>query len=184
MGIEKLTFDVHETTINSEFLRFDETTLSSYIQTEAGYIDNFGGSLALAEKNLQNKEMYHERIYSERFIEAKENGSTEKLAEAKSKADPDVLSAKKDVIDARYIVNRLKNHLKAWDKSHDNAQSMGHMQRKLIDKLHGDVMGPSAFQQFQYRGFEAVDRIVEPFPEKADPLEAGFETDLSLDNLF
>jgi hypothetical protein len=87
MGIEKLTFDVHEAIINSEFLRFDETTLSSYIQTEAGYIDNFGGSLALAEKNLQNKEMYHERIYSERFIEAKENGSTEKLAEAKSKAE-------------------------------------------------------------------------------------------------
>ena len=38
------------------------------------------------------------------------------------------------VIEARYVVNRLKNHLKAWDKNHDNAQSMGHMLRKQMEK--------------------------------------------------
>ena len=191
MTIEKLNFAGYEVIINSEFLRFDENTLGRYIQDESGYFDNFGASLALAERNLQNKEMYHERIYSERFVEAKENGSTEKLAEAKSKADSDVVSAKQDVIEARYAVNRLKQHLKAWDKSHDNAQSMGHMLRKTMDKLNAEIM--AGFYQRGSQGIagldQAIERTVIPFEISVadDPQEnsvAEFETNLSIDNLF
>lgn len=182
MSVEKLEFAGFEIVINSEYLRFDEMTLSDYIQKEAGYYDNFGGYLALAEKNLQNKEMYHERIYSERFVEAKENGATEKMAEAKAKADPDVVSAKQDIIDARYISNRLKQHLKAWDKSHDNAQSMGHMIRKQMDKLNLDIMSSNP----QRGGVPGMDRFIEqtvtPFMEKDETPE--FETEISVENLF
>lgn len=188
MAIEKLGFAGYEVIINSEFLRFDEQTLGKYIQDESGYYDNFGAFLALAERNLQNKDMYHERMYSERFVEAKENGSTEKLAEAKAKADPDVLAAKQDVIEARYIVNRLKQHLKAWDKSHDNAQSMGHMLRKSMDKLNAEIM--AGFYQRGDQGVPGLDQAIEktivPFEISVadDNPVAEFETDLSIDNLF
>lgn len=138
MSVEKLTFAGHEVIIDSENLRFNEATLSDYIQTESGYFDNFGASLALAERNLQNKEMLYERLYNERFVEAKEGGS-DKLAEAKSKSDPDVMACKAEIVDARYIVSRLKQHLKAWDINHDNAQSAGHMQRKMMDKLQAEI---------------------------------------------
>lgn len=188
MGIEKLTFAGFEVILNSELLRINEATLSQYIQTEAGYYDNFGAFQALAEKNLQNKEMFHERLYSERFIEAKEAGGTEKLAEARAKADPDVLSAKQDIIDARYIVNRLKQHLKAWDKNHENAQSMGHMQRKMLDKLNSDIVMRGGLADLGIAGLDqAIEDTVTPFEEKeVEPTDETpeFETELSLDNMF
>jgi hypothetical protein len=33
----------------------------------------------------------------------------------------------------------LQQHLRAWDKNHDNAQSRGHMIRKEMDKLNIDI---------------------------------------------
>jgi hypothetical protein len=143
---EKLKFDKFEVVVDAENLRFNEDTLSTYIQNEGGHYDNFGGYLALAERNLQNKESMHDKLFCERFEEAKENGASDKLSEAKAKKDPDVVEMRNDVIEARYIVNRLKNHLKAWDKNHDNAQSMGHMLRKQMDKLNSDITGPHGWQ--------------------------------------
>lgn len=145
MSQEKISFDNFSVVIDPENLRFDENTLSKYIQNEGSYYDNFGHYLALAEKNLQNKENQHEKLYCERFIEAKELGSSDKLAEAKAKSDSDVNYVKEQVFEARYVVNRLKNHIKAWDKNHDNAQSMGHMLRKQMDKLSGEIYGNNNF---------------------------------------
>lgn len=177
---EKLNFDEFEVVVDPENLRFDEDSLNNYIQKEAGFYDNFGAYLALSERNLQNKEVQHEKLYSERFVEAKEEGATEKLAEAKAKCDPDVVDVKLEIVEARYIVNRLKNHLKAWDKSHDNAQSMGHMLRKQMDKINGDIMGKHSGD----RGVPGLDKVIEetvkPFEDKSNE----FETDLSAENLF
>jgi len=153
MPQEKISFDDFSVVIDPENLRFDENTLSKYIQNEGSYYDNFGHYLALAEKNLQNKENQHEKLYCERFIEAKELGSSDKLAEAKAKSDPDVNFIKDQVFEARYVVNRLKNHIKAWDKNHDNAQSMGHMLRKQMDKLSGEIYGNNNFSS-------SIDQIV------------------------
>ena len=136
---ETLKFSEYEVTVEPEYLRFDEASLSKYIQDESSWYDNYGAYLALAERHLQNKEVAHEKIYCERFVEAKENGSSDKLAEAKAKSDMDVNELREEIVEAKYVVNRLKNHLKAWDKNHENAQSMGHMQRKIMDKLNGDI---------------------------------------------
>ena len=177
---EKLEFAGMVVEIDPENLRFNEASLSQYIQTEAGYYDNFGAYLCLAEKNLQNLELRHEKLFAERFVEAKEDGGSDKLAEAKAKADADVVSLKEKSNDAKYAVNRLKQHLRAWDKNHDNAQSMGHMQRKMIDKLHGDIMGG--------RGYMAPsnvnDDLIEETVKSYDEAESGFETGLGKENLF
>lgn len=181
MATEKLTFDKYTIEINPENLRFDEQSLSAYIQTEGGHYDNIGAYLSLAERNLQNKEVQHEKLYCERFEEAKEEGSSDKLAEAKAKKDGDVVEMKNAVIEARYAVNRLKNHLKAWDKNHDNAQSLGHMLRKQMDKLHGD----SIYGVHGYQGStmdKDVTETVKTFPVEEKSEE--FESNLSLDNLY
>ncbi len=182
---EKLEFAGFVVEIDPEHLRFNENTLNQYIQTEAGYYDNFGAFLSLAEKNLQNTELKHEKLFAERFIEAKDNGGSDKLAEAKAKADPDVVQLKEDANNARYAVNRLKQHLRAWDKNHDNAQSLGHMQRKIMDKLHGEIMG--RFNMGNSSGQEglddAINETVKAYDEAAQP-SGGFETGLSSENLF
>lgn len=176
---EKLKFDKYEVVVDPENLRFNEDTLSAYIQKEGGHYDNFGSFLALAERNLQNKESMHEKLFCERFEEAKELGSSDKLAEAKSKKDPDVVEMKNDVIEAKYIVNRLKNHLKAWDKNHDNAQSLGHMLRKQMDKLNSDIHGSHGWQGGIQLDKE-VNEAVKSFPDA----DASFETSLSAENMF
>ena len=172
---EKLEFAGFSVEINPELLRFDETTLSSYIQTEGGYYDNFGEYLALAERNLQNCELRHEKLAAERFVEAKElHSASDKLAEAKAKADPDVASLKEKINDAKYAVNRLKQHLRAWDKNHDNAQSLGHMQRKMMDKINGDIMGRSPYGYGSSVNDDLIAETVKAFDETPE-----FETDLS-----
>lgn len=173
---EKLEFAGAVVEIDPENLRFNETNLSQYIQTEAGYYDNFGAYLSLAEKNLQNFELRHEKTLAERFVEAKENGGSDKLAEAKAKCDAVVVDLKDKMNDAKYIVNRLKQHLRAWDKNHDNAQSLGHMQRKLMDKLHGDIMGSS-----RYQGSGVNDDLISETVKSYEEAEksGGFADDLS-----
>lgn len=174
---ETLQFSGVSVEIDPENLRFNEATLNQYIQTEAGYYDNFGAYLSLAEKNLQNVELHHEKLLAERFVEAKDNGGSDKLAEAKAKCDPLVVELKEKVNEAKYVVNRLKQHLRAWDKNHDNAQSLGHMQRKIMDKLHGEIMGK------QYMGNMVDDELINKTVASYDEA-AGFESDLSSSNLF
>ena len=178
MAKEKLEFAGFVVEIDPENLRFNETTLNQYIQTEAGYYDNFGAFLSLAEKNLQNIELRHEKILAERFVEAKEAGGSDKLAEAKAKCDTIVVDLKEKVNEAKYAVNRLKQHLRAWDKNHDNAQSLGHMQRKIMDKLNGDIMGRTN----TYGGPGVNDDLIAETVKAFD--EVSFESDLSKDNLF
>lgn len=137
--IEVLEFGDRKVSIDPENLRFDEMSLNQYIQTEGGYFDNFGAFLALAEKFLQRAEMQYEKVKNERFIEHKDNGDAVALAEARAETDPIVVELKDRCVEAKYKVARLKRHLLAWDKNHDNAQSMGHMLRKEMDKLHSDI---------------------------------------------
>ncbi len=177
---EKLTFDKYEVLVNAENLRFDEDSLNNYIQTEAGFYDNFGAFLALAEKNLQNKEVQHEKLFSERFVEAKDDGCSDKMAEAKAKCDNVVVLIKEQIIDARYVVNRLKNHLKAWDKNHDNAQSLGHMLRKQMDKISGDhIMGNR-----EYGHVPGLDKMIEDTVNSSTEEPSGFTETLSAENFF
>ena len=175
---ETLEFAGFSVEIDPDNLKFNEATLSKYIQTEAGYYDNFGAYLSLAEKNLQSFELMHEKAFAERFVEAKESGS-DKLAEAKAKCDADVVSLKEKVNNAKYIVNRLKQHLRAWDKNHDNAQSLGHMQRKLMDKLHGDIYGVKSYDT------SVNDELIAETVKSYETSESsGFEEGLSTANLF
>lgn len=180
---EKLTFDKFEVVVDPENLRFDEDSLSSYIQKEGGFYDNFGNFLALAERNLQNKEVQYEKVYCERFVESKDDGASDKLAEAKAKCDPVVVLVKEQIIEARYVVNRLKNHLKAWDKNHDNAQSCGHMLRKQLDKMNSDIMGGSRHNSIS--DYDHLDRrIDESVKSSIDEDKGGFSDTLTAENLF
>ena len=176
---EQLKFAGFSVDIDPEYLKFNEATLNKYIQTEAAYYDNFGAYLSLAEKNLQAAELRHEKLLAERFVEAKDAGGSDKLAEARAKCDPLVVDLKEAVNEAKYAVNRLKQHLRAWDKNHDNAQSLGHMQRKMIDKLNGDIRGP------QYMGNMVNDELIQETIKTYEESESsGFAEGLTKENFF
>lgn len=120
-------------------LRFNEATLSDYLETEGSWYDYFGAKLADAEYLMQRYELAHDVAYSEKFKENKENGSSDKMAEAQAKCDPDVEAAKNTFLGSKHNVRLLQQHLRAWDKNHDNAMSRGHFLRKEMDKLSPSV---------------------------------------------
>lgn len=181
---ETITIAGNDVTLDPQQLEFDETTLTKYIQTEGGYYDNFGAYLALAEKVQHLREMEHESIYNERMVEAKEQGSTDKISEAKAKANLDVIEAKKLVIEAKYKVKRLQQHLRAWDKNHDNAQSLGHMLRKEMDKLHAEIMGrASGIDVNQYLMDRRVENTITSLEEQRQEEEKNGIEELDMDDL-
>jgi len=185
--IEKETLNIagNEVILDPDNLKFDETTLTHYIQTEGGYYDNFGAFLAMAEKVQHLREIEYDQIYTERFAEAKEHGGSDKLAEAKSKSDPDVIEAKKLVVEAKYKVKRLQQHLRAWDRNHDNAQSLGHMIRKEMDKLNSDIMSRySSYETEQYMQDRKVENTVQSLDTQVeDGSSLGMEMGTNLDDL-
>lgn len=136
---ELLVVGEEEVSLDPNNLHFSEQTLSDYLKKEGGWYDNFGAYLAKAERELQLAETYYENLYNLKFYQFKDEGGSDKMAEARSKIDGDVQKASKDKMDAKYTVSRLKYHLRAWDKNHDNAQSMGHTLRREMSKLGNDI---------------------------------------------
>jgi len=174
MTIKKEELEVagEKVVLDPEHLKFNETTLNEYIIKEGAYYDNFGGYLARAEKVLQYREMELEETFSDLFAMNKDAGGSDRLAEARAKSDSTFVSKKKQVLECKYLVTRLKNHLKAWDKNHDNAQSLGHMLRKGMDKLNAEIRtglngtyGDHTSGEDVHNKYDEVDSIVKSIDE-------------------
>jgi hypothetical protein len=155
---ELLVVGEEEVWLNPANLNFSEQTLSDYLMKEGGWYDNFGAYLAKAERELQIAEVYYENLYNLKFFQFKEEGGSDKMAEARSKIDVDVQEAGKEKQAAKYTVSRLKYHLRAWDKSHENAQSMGHTLRRSMNRLGNDIREPDSFGT--YDAYSDIDRLI------------------------
>jgi len=127
-------------TLDNSRLAFNEISLNNFMENLALWYDYFSQKLAEAEAILAFKEYEHDVLFAASYEKSKEEGCTDKLAEANAKKDSNVCEAKREIIGAKHKVTLLKQHLKAWDKAHENAMSRGHMVRKEMDKLHTDIV--------------------------------------------
>lgn len=143
-----------EVVLDNSRLAFNEVTLNTFMENLGLWYDYFSQKLAEAEALLAYKEHEYDIAFSKKYEESKEQGCTDKLAEAAAKKSDEVCQAKKDIISSKFKVTVLKQHLRSWDKAHENAQSRGHMIRKEMDKLNLDVMRNSSSLE------ERVDAIV------------------------
>lgn len=133
-------------------LYFSEGTLSEYLENEGSWIAYFGAKLADAELQfaqmeieVEKQEDEYERIYSKVFTTLKERGGSDKFVEGLSKVEPTVIAARHNVlevkvkaIEAKHIVKLIYQHLRAWDRNHENAQNRGNTLRKELDRLYKD----------------------------------------------
>lgn len=129
-----------EIVLDNTRLSFNETSLNAFMENLALWYDYFSQKLAEAEAILSYKEYEYDVLFSSAYERSKEDGCTDKLAEANAKKEPNVCEAKKEIISAKHKVTLLKQHLKSWDKAHENAMSRGHMIRKEMDKLNTDIV--------------------------------------------
>lgn len=129
-----------EVVLDNSRLAFNEISLNSFMENLGLWYDYFSQKLAEAEALLSYKEYEYELAFSSAYEKFKEEGGTDKLAEANARKEPEVSQFKRDIISAKHKVTLLKQHLRSWDKAHENAQSRGHMIRKEMDKLSTDIM--------------------------------------------
>lgn len=134
--------------LDAKNMEFSDNTLNEYMEKEYGWVDYFGKQLEYAQKERLDAEIDAEAIFSQKYIEAKDEGGTEQYAKAKANANPDVIAAKKKVVELNETVGQIKAHLKAWDRNHDNAQNRGYTLRKEMDKLNKDVYKLSDIDRF------------------------------------
>jgi hypothetical protein len=149
----RVTVNGQNVDLDTAKLAFSEGTLSEYLETEGGWIDYYGAKLAEAERQLAEMDMEvereedeYERAYSKVFSTLKTTeGGSDKLVEGQSKVEPTVVVARKKVLDykakaieLKYTVRLLQQHLRAWDKNHENAQNRGNTLRKELERLHKD----------------------------------------------
>ena len=150
LGGQKVTIDLG-------LLVFDEATLSEYMEKEGGYYAYYGAKLAEAEREMQQLELSYDVVYSERFKDYKDQGGSDKYTESRTVSDPDVETAKRDFMEAKYKVRQLQQYLRAWDRNHDNATSRGHTLRREMDKLNQGIYQQSSnFHSLE----EKVDEII------------------------
>jgi len=139
--VEKVVVKVNgkDVVLDPDNMKFNEITLSGYMDREYAWVDYLGKQLEFAQKEVLLAEIDCEAIYSQKYIESKDDGNTENYAKAKALSDPAVIAARQKVAERKETVGLLKAHLKAWDKNHENAQNRGHTLRKEMDKLNRDI---------------------------------------------
>lgn len=143
-----VTLNNEQIHLDPKKMEFNEVTLNEYLEREALWYDYYGQKLAEAEYLAQRYELDYEVLFAQKFKEFKEGeGGSDKLTECKVVACSDVENAHKEVIAAKAKVKHLQQHLRAWDKSHDNAQSRGHMLRREMDKLSLDIYHKTDVEQ-------------------------------------
>lgn len=133
-----LIVDGVEVELNSNNMKFNENTLTEYLEKEGTFYDFFGIKLAEAEHALQRSELEYDVAFADKFKQAKDDGSSDKLAESYAKSDSYCVDLKKKMQDFKLVVRKLQQHLRAWDKNHDNAQSLGFILTKEMEKLGRD----------------------------------------------
>lgn len=120
-------------------MKYNENTLSEYMNREYGWIDYLGKQLEYAQKELMLSEIDAESIYAKKFIEAKDKGNSDNYAKAFATASEEYVEAKKKIVERKEAVGHLKAHLKAWDKNHENSQNRGHSLRQEMKMLNRDI---------------------------------------------
>lgn len=116
-----------------KFLEYNEVNLNHFLQSFAGRYSRIV---------QQQKELAVEldRLYHLKFVQFKDNdGGSDKLCEARCKADPELAELRK-------IVEVVGGFTKAMDKAYESSTNYGHNLRKEMEKLDADIHFSTGFQ--------------------------------------
>jgi|GEM_PF-2658527 hypothetical protein len=115
-------------------LIFNEQSVGEWLQDAGAWYAYFARQLADAEYLKDARDADYESKYASLFVSYKENGCSDKLADASAKSDEELEEAKKGIARAKHTVKCLQQHLRAWDKAHDSAQNRANTFRKEMEK--------------------------------------------------
>ena len=127
-----LKWGTYEIDCDPKILQFNEVNLNQFLQ-------NFGGKYSYLVQQVKELAVEYERMYNTKFVYYKDNdGGSDKLVEARCKADTELADMKK-------VVERATGFLRAMDKAYDAAISYGHNLRKEMEKNDTDIHFSTGF---------------------------------------
>lgn len=132
---QKIKLGEEEVELNPENLKFSDANLNDYLKTSAATLAYYNEKHAMAQYISGIRDDKAEEVYERKFKEAKENGATEKLANAVASTDADVLEAKKKARASKYHSALLYGYIRALDRANTNAINLGYNIRKEMDKM-------------------------------------------------
>lgn len=144
--------------LDPEYMKFNESNINKFMETEYAWIDYFGKQLELAQKELALAELEYDVEFNKKYINAKDAGNSDSYSKAKAQCDSDVVDFYKNMLSKRETVGLIKAYLRAWDRNHDNAQNRGHTLRKEFEKLK-DTRS-SDFPDFGYAKDKEIEDIL------------------------
>jgi hypothetical protein len=135
-------FDLNGETVflDSESYTFTEATVNEFLQKIAPLYGYYSAKHTEAISGWTLMNDLYDAKFSEKYAEIKDQGNTEKRAEAGAKIHPEVIEVLDKVRLAKQKVNYLAGFLRAIDYSKDAALNLCYNIRKEMNMVKGNYV--------------------------------------------
>lgn len=133
--MQKVKLGAEEIVLDDDNLVVSEEGLNEFLCKFSSIYNYYSGKWAEAQYYHHMLEDQSETLYARKFEFYKNEGSTDKLAEARAKSNDEVVAAKAAARKAKLMMQKLNGYLRSLDKSHEDALNLGYNIRKEIDKV-------------------------------------------------
>lgn len=139
----KFTMNNEEIILDDTNLQFSEANLNDFLVRLPALYAYYSQKWAEAQHEHFCAEDQYESLYSAKFEIYKSDKASDKLAEARTMSDKDVMEAKNIARKAKFNMQSVYGYLKSLDKAHENALNLGYNLRKEMDKIHPGIKSAS-----------------------------------------
>jgi len=129
-----------DVTLKQEFLTFDEHTINNFLQKSAGNHASYSAQHADAQFIHSTYEDRAEAVYAEKFKLYREESSSDKMADMKTKCDKEVQEAQEMVRLSKHNANLLYGFTRSLDRAHESCKEFCYNLRKEMDKIFGSTI--------------------------------------------
>ena len=138
-NIRTVDLDGEPIVLDPKRFQFNDASLGKFMEDVSLWYDYYSSKTSKAEGLLVDSETVHEQKYLEKFLAGKQEGFSDKAADAYGKTDLIVRECQEKVNKYKLATKQLKEYLKSFDKAHSMAMNRGFMIRKEMDKLNSDI---------------------------------------------
>lgn len=126
-----------EINLDESLLSFDEHTINQFLQNFASMYNVYQQAYADAQYLNSKFEDHYDVVYSTKFKEARENCSSDKMADMTAKTNPEVIEAQANMRSAKKNMTAIYLFIKTMDRAFDGASNYGHNLRKELSSVYG-----------------------------------------------
>jgi hypothetical protein len=137
--MRKIQLGDEEVSLDPANLQFSEANLNEFLCKLPALYAYYSAKWAEAQHLNYCCEDAVEAIFAQKFELYKNQGGSDKLADARASADKEVSDARRAARKTKLFMQEIYGYLRSLDKAHENALNLGYNIRKEMDKLHPGI---------------------------------------------